>query len=100
MVVLALICVISGSVWVNAYTKKAADEAAYEEIREVVHEPVTQTVAATVSLEATTVEATADNKQSSYTAPAGLAELMGIQSERDWMADHQRYQGRLSSVSE
>ena len=76
MVVLALICVISGSVWVNAYTKKAADEAAYEEIREVVHEPVTQTVAATVSLEATTVEATADNKQSSYTAPAGLAELM------------------------
>ena len=52
--------------------KKAADEAAYEEIREVVHEPVTQTVAATVSLEATTVEATADNKQSSYTAPAGL----------------------------
>ena len=28
MVVLALICVISGSVWVNAYTKKAADEAA------------------------------------------------------------------------
>lgn len=76
MVVLALVCVISGSVWVNAYTKKAADEAAYEEIREVVHEPVTQTVAATVSLEATTVEATADNKQSSYTAPAGLAELM------------------------
>ena len=76
MVALALICVISGSVWVNAYTKKAADEAAYEEIREAVRESVTQTVAATASLETKPVETTAENKQASYTAPAGLAELM------------------------
>lgn len=76
MVALALICVISGSVWVNAYTKKAADEAAYEEIREAVHESAAQTIAAIVSPETKAVNALADNKQEKYTAPAGLAELM------------------------
>lgn len=78
MVTLALICVISGSVWVNAYTKKAADEAAYEEIRETVqiHESAQTVVTTTPTETATATETTADNKQASYTAPAGLAELM------------------------
>ena len=77
MLVLALVCVISGSVWVNAYTKKMADEAAYEEIRETVqiHDLEVQptTVAPT---ETKVVETVADNKQESYVAPAGLADLM------------------------
>ena len=77
MLVLGLVCVISGSVWVNAYTKKMADEAAYEEIRETVqiHDLEVQptTVAPT---ETKVVETVADNKQESYVAPAGLADLM------------------------
>lgn len=79
MILLSLICVSSGTVWVNAYTKKAADEAEYTQLRETVSKntalPTTAVAVKKVTLTETTKAAEPD-----YQVPSGLNELMKTNS--------------------
>lgn len=80
MVILALICVISGFVSISSFLSKKQDEAAYENLRESVHTPLETTVVETeplteLSEEMTTVVENTESVEHTI-IPEGIKNLM------------------------
>lgn len=79
MMILVLICVISGFVSISSFLSKKQDEAAYENLRESVHTPLETTVAETEPLTESSEETNViveSTKSAENVIPSGIRNLM------------------------